>query len=1177
MTFDVSRFTFDAWQDYFGVVMEQGRVQTDADWNEWLAEFARRVEAGTLDLMGRAAVPATTPDAFRITIPSGGGSISIGCGRMYVDGLLVENHAPYTNGAYDMTNAAWDPALEEISGAPQPPPATGQSIDYTKQRYLPGASLAGQAAGQYLAYLDVWRRPIVYLQDDALVDKAIGVDTSGRVQTVWQVKLMPVPSGAAWSCSTPDSQIFPAPSAGRLTTGVVPNPTAGPCCLTTGSDYTGAENQLYRVEIHNPGSPGDPANPKGATFKWSRDNGSVATLVTNIAPATNSLGAAAFQLTVTSLGRDHVLGFTPGNWIELLDEALELGGGPGEMYQIDSVDFSAKTITLTTQLQSSSHFSYAPPATAARTRIRRWDQSGVIYQEDGKTVWYDLGQAGSAGTIPVPASDTTLILESGVVVTFSLASPSGQFDSGDFWTFAARTADGSVETYNNAPPRGVYHHYTKLSVVTWPTGPAPDCRVPWPPSGQGACGCCGVTVGTGAQYTTIQSAINALPASGGEVSILPGRYFEYVQLNGRRDVVIKGCGAQTRIASPTLQTGGAGAAKPAATQSGLMAVVAVLGSAHVVLRDFCVEAGVDECGVLLDYPPASPEEVDPSNLDVRLAELVMTASTRPAILVNKAELVEIASSRMAMESGFSQWPGVQLSGTEIRFRHNWVGLLTAANAPEWLPREMADDLGAATEASKKGRGAPGGVQIAGTSKDVFVVENEIEGGSGNGVTLGSVLLLDANGGNTGGPTGVVLTPRDDCAKTVSNQLPGSITAAGANLTVVAGGRLINITIARNRIRNMGLCGIGPIGFFDLNGVPEAISVENLAIIGNAIESTLLWPLAETAFGYGAICAPDVKGLRIFDNAITDFGVTPGAAHAWGIFVLLAELAEISRNRVLETRDWALAPSAGNGVTADGRGGIAIMGVAPPSFASTASFTSWANAAPAEGTAGDAALSAAAPAFEPGLPALRIENNVARVAVGLALEAAGLGPFSILGNHFSTGGPAPVTGVLPATTVALLNLGGAIEFDRSFATYAGLYAMKGVSSTNVGVEALAASTNGTVLFANNICQLETRASGQKGLSSVFVVSFDHVLFANNQCWLDGEPDLREHVTALDAILLAVTMQANGNRFQESVNAVIASAFTFGLLNVTSANISTYPLVATALNASKLANANNITWV
>ncbi len=448
MAFDVSRFTFDAWKDYFGVVMEQGRVQTDADWNEWLAEFARRVDAGTLDIIGRAVVPATTPDAFSITIPSAGSDLTIGCGRMYVDGLLVENHGPWVNGAYNRTNAVWDPALEEMSGAPQPaPPAgTGQTVDFTQQRYYPGASLASLTAGQYLAYLDVWRRPVVYLQDNSLVDKAIGLDTSGRLQTAWQVRLMPVPQGQTWTCSTPDAQIFPGPSAGRLSTNVEPNSTAGPCCLTTGAGYTGVENQLYRVEIHNGGSPGDPANPKGATFKWSRENASVATLVTNIAPATNSLNKPAFELTVTSLGRDNVLGFTPGAWIELIDETLDLTVGAGEMYLIDSVDFSAKTITLTTQLQASSHFTYAAPAAAALTRIRRWDQSGVVYQSDGKTVWCDLGQAGGGGVIPVPASNTTLILENGVVVTFSLASASGAFDVGDFWTFAARTADGTVET-----------------------------------------------------------------------------------------------------------------------------------------------------------------------------------------------------------------------------------------------------------------------------------------------------------------------------------------------------------------------------------------------------------------------------------------------------------------------------------------------------------------------------------------------------------------------------------------------------------------------------------------------------------------------------------------------------------------------------------------------------------
>lgn len=73
MSFDNSRFTFDPWKDYSGVVMEQGRVQTDADWNEWLSEISRRAQAGTLDIMGHAVFPATTPYAFQIAASNAGG------------------------------------------------------------------------------------------------------------------------------------------------------------------------------------------------------------------------------------------------------------------------------------------------------------------------------------------------------------------------------------------------------------------------------------------------------------------------------------------------------------------------------------------------------------------------------------------------------------------------------------------------------------------------------------------------------------------------------------------------------------------------------------------------------------------------------------------------------------------------------------------------------------------------------------------------------------------------------------------------------------------------------------------------------------------------------------------------------------------------------------------------
>src|ERR1700732_1570916 len=114
MSFDNSRFTFNPWNDYLGVVMQQGRVQLDSDWNEWLAEFGRRIQAGTLDSIGLVGVPSNTPAGFKIKAyqdASGKNHITIGAGRIYVDGFLAENRGL-------VVGAQWDSALAEWSGAP---------------------------------------------------------------------------------------------------------------------------------------------------------------------------------------------------------------------------------------------------------------------------------------------------------------------------------------------------------------------------------------------------------------------------------------------------------------------------------------------------------------------------------------------------------------------------------------------------------------------------------------------------------------------------------------------------------------------------------------------------------------------------------------------------------------------------------------------------------------------------------------------------------------------------------------------------------------------------------------------------------------------------------------------------------------------------------------------------
>jgi len=127
MSGDYSRQRFDVKNDFSGVLMQQGRVQLDADWNELVAILDRRLRAETTDIIGRAVVPKETPDGFRIQIVTG--ALTIGRGRMYVDGLLAENH-----GKAPMD---FDPILAEQRGT--------LPLPYSEQPYFPEVAIAAPA------------------------------------------------------------------------------------------------------------------------------------------------------------------------------------------------------------------------------------------------------------------------------------------------------------------------------------------------------------------------------------------------------------------------------------------------------------------------------------------------------------------------------------------------------------------------------------------------------------------------------------------------------------------------------------------------------------------------------------------------------------------------------------------------------------------------------------------------------------------------------------------------------------------------------------------------------------------------------------------------------------------------------------------------------------------------
>ena len=503
MSADFSRQRFNPIKNLSGVLMQQGRVQLDADWNEFVEILDRRFRAETTDIIGRCVVPRERPESFEITIA--GNDLNIGPGRIYVDGLLAENHGD------SAATAIFDEVLGELRGK--------NPVLYTGQPYLPSATLPDLAQTlPLLVYIDVWEREVTFIEDPELVEKAVGVDTTARVQTIWQVKVLPVGVGATCGGTIPAWDDLIKPSAGRLSTDAhgVPS-TTDPCLIPPTGGYLGLENQLYRVEIHSVDASGN------ATFKWSRDNASVATNVSFINPA-------GTELTVDSVGRDSVLCFQPGDWIEITDDVRELAGQAGVMQKVLLV--GEKTITLAQPLTGNE---LPDPDPTRHARIRRWDQSGT-------------GPDTTGGVIPVPAAGTPVLLENGVEVKFSLDPNivNGKFHVGDYWVFAARTADASVEQLRDAAPRGIHHHYGRLAIVTSFSTKPTDCRVFWPPEEEKGCDCsvCVTAESHKMGTLTIQHAIDQIKDVGGTVCLGPGLYHitstNPVRFDGAKSVRIKG-------------------------------------------------------------------------------------------------------------------------------------------------------------------------------------------------------------------------------------------------------------------------------------------------------------------------------------------------------------------------------------------------------------------------------------------------------------------------------------------------------------------------------------------------------------------------------------------------------------------------------------------------------------
>jgi hypothetical protein len=1152
---EFSRLTFDPRNHFTGTLWQQGRVGSDADWNEWVEQVLHRRKLETVDVIGGCGRPIHHP-GFTLKIvgkPAANPSIELSPGRLYAGGLLAELE--------QATNF-----LQQIDW-PIPDSKVWTSL-FPNDPDWPGlnfGTVSGGKTQKTLFYAEVWLRHVTAINDEAARDQAFsdyngkpdwnlrpevgdyvrerafgGPDTCTRLQTVAQVKVWDATDEKVVDCPSACAKLAaarPSGTTGSLQVNVTPTPPVQkPCEEPLTGGYGGAENRTYRVEIHNPGPAGT------ATFKWSNENGAFtvrvnATALTNIKANTD--------LILQSIGNDQITQLHQNDWVEMCGEETELGMFRNDLVQLVSDPIALPDGTWKVQLTDAVVVPHAP-------FLRRWSAATQII---ALVTPFDL----DPGT--------------GLSVSFFDAAGGGTgetyFHEMDYWVWAARTVTRDIEppALMNTPQaaQGIKRHYCCLALVTWTLNSTAinwsvnSCPNLFPPlteipTGQDCGCCCTVTVGEKGQYNSIQQAIDSLPGSGGHVCILPGIYSENVEILNRHNIIISGCGQRTLLRGLP--------ANPGETEA--LPVVSVIGGFNIRLERLSVEAADSGIGILLlGRNPFSKNQLQKAKsylVNASITAVSVTAGLRDSLRARFVRELNVESCEFRNRDE----PGIEHTVTLLvnggRFERNLVEV--AAKRSSTLVKDAAPVDAIAPIPFSPGTQAFGGIQLQGTSRSITLTGNIIRGGSGHGITLGSVrTATDLNDLGPGDKEPVNTAVDPSSVRDPFNIIVNFVPSDSSNQSrVISEGSLSNIRIERNYITLMGGCGVGVDRFFDLNGLDQFISVANLAIIGNEITQCLQRTIEEPSegaakfAGYGGISLADVENLVVLDNTVSKNGSQPGDP-VCGFFALHVEGADLSRNRILDngaTSTESLTPTLKRGQ----RGGIVIMyALAPTEEIALPPLGNLPKTAPDQN----------------GVPAARIHDNIVSTPVGQALFLNALGAVSVLNNQFTTRGVVPggiSTGFI-ASTVWIINLGFSDEFYLEYLLFATIGSeesqpLPGIDDATPG-HVLA---NGQVLFANNQVVTDFLAVALGfSLAPILIITLDDLGFHDNQC----EADLLIDFIISQAVLFGLSLRTTSNRFEEGIFNAVLSALTVGIFaNTTALNQSTHCIVALGGNLTDVFN-------
>jgi hypothetical protein len=1182
--YDISRDIFNPQKHYTGVRMQQGRVLTDDDWNEEERIEDEDKRRGRIDIIGPYGSPDNGYKIEGLTLNNDGTfDFTIDPGILYLGGLRLHHGKETYQYQYD-----W---LEQ------------PAADYT----TPTANDLANGSRTDLVYLEVWEQGVSAVEDGELFEPALGgPDTTTRVRNMARVRIATgIGQSACADAWTQLQQNWTANHLGTIdgdyqrvtdVTLKVSFPGTGLpqdlCTPQVAGGYLGAENQAIRVQLR-----------KNNTFTWGFDDGAPLYRV-NV----NVINGVT-TITMVTLPKDtyhwplsgQVVEFLP--WSALLPDGEKVAGQEGYIDKVaNSYDPKAKTFTISGALPANfgtnwqNKPNYQPPVQPAGPPpptpfyyLRVWNR-GTDTSSDAEISFTPAAN---------PASKT--LGNTGL----SIQLYGSVFLPGDYWVIAARPETPAqvwpwaLQLLNGIAPMGVRRFFAPLAMLQWSltngvvTGTIiSDCRIPFKPLTDQDC-CCTYTVGDGVtshgDYDKIQDAVDAMPANGGKICILPGIHRDTVTITGKRNIEICGCGAEGIILPGIKDQKLAGAA-----------VISIVSSRNIRLCGLTV-INMQGSAVAIYISTANPGPVDHIQIEgcqllaaryvvyssmgdnntagygnIRIANNRMgqydIGGTVPAIFTlgddviiecNRIVVIPAPANRNPNMSGGSNDPG---SGVYTPCFDPTVIYKTTVNLQSTVAVSTDYVSKASLETAVTGTyTAQGGIQIGSTSERVNILRNMILGGSGLGIAFGHVLTGQVDNNGQLPVTGAYAMYEDYNAEFTQTVAQNDFN-----------GSLYDVLIAENHILLMGLSGIGVSAFFSLDKIGLLFRVEGLGIYRNVIRrcaqqiQTLyeyaLKNVMDQTIAFGGIVLAAAENPIIRDNLITENGLN-SVLPVCGIYIEYGEKVEITHNRVLNNGIFQKSNEFRRG----NRAGIAVFAV--------------------QLLDAQNAYESDTPAFE-GVPAANIAANEVDQPVGLALYLVASGQVSILENRFTSrviDTSSPI--YQEASTIYVLDLGVSKDLLAWIITALGSFEQLGAAMPAQGTSGAASTTltpqetyqylpGGRVMFANNQVSylISTANKGGKIIwSAQLIASLDDIAYMDNQneingYWMKGLP--KSDITFADTALFGITVRSNNNRWQDGLSAVGLSLFSAAVANTCAFNQSSYWLLAFAPAANLWAYSGNI---